>query len=340
MKIKTVLFSLLVVLFLFSCSTDFLIGPKNLKNGVFNYIVGGNGLDYVKISFDSTGENGVYEKGSYTFDFATADAEASGKYTDKTWFMYSGERGDFTYNAGTYHLDISLTHQYTRKENATTYYTADYEWRTILNAYKDSNPAATEYFINMERYFVINQDSPLIQTFFIKNGDAWTNEVIQTVRSTEGGITSINSEKRSISMTISGTSITQAYKVEVSEKVGNAATEYETQVQNRTFKVNNFFISGEETTSKMTFDKVWKEGNNITFLIELTRSETIEYIGTAAPTTPPTVDPVTGLGNSGSPGEWSWEIDQTGGSADKLALSHFGEVIISTEELSNSYRGF
>ena len=95
-----------------ACSAGFLLETSDLKGETFTYITSGNGLDYITLAFNDSGNGGTYEVGSYTLGYETAEKEASDNYSNKSYFMTQGKKGDFTYDAENSSITITYTQNY------------------------------------------------------------------------------------------------------------------------------------------------------------------------------------------------------------------------------------
>ena len=174
MKQKTLTAILLSVLLLSitACSAGFLLGTSDLKGETFTYIMDGNGLDYISLAFNDAGDGGTYESGIYTLGYETAEKAATGNYSDQSWFMTEGQKGNFTYDADNNSITITFTQNYVHKSSTTTYYKADYEWMTLLAIEQLSSSTVTAYSNVMRQDFIPNSDISGIQ-FFISNEDSF-----------------------------------------------------------------------------------------------------------------------------------------------------------------------
>ena len=332
MKLKSILILALAVLFFAGCGAGFLLDTGDVKGKSFTYTMSGNGYDYATFTFDSTGTAGTFEMGMYTYGFATQVAQDSGKYTDKTWYMNDGQRGSFTFNEATYIATVTATEMYALDPDATTSFSADYTWLTLLDFMKDQmSPDVTAGSMTMEMTFVPNSDFVETEAApYVKDGTNWKTVMNQTMSVTANDVTTVMIDNYSSTLTISGTQIVKQNAYFDSTKVGTADADTTTETITYTDTVTNFYIIGEETTDSMTFDKIWKEGNAVSFWTSEARYEDLEYDGPTAPSTAPDIDETTGIGSANNADPyWDWYIDVSGADdTDAVTFTHYGDFIL------------
>ena len=322
----------------------FVLGERDLRGETMVYMLNGNGKDYYKLEFNDEGTGGDFEEVGYRFDFPDQEAYNSGNYTDKDWFMNDGSRGVFTYDPETHIVEISFTEAYTEKEGASPpYFAEDYNWvsyRTAALGYTappDDKASGTHEIV-----MCFNNDSPLIYPF-IRQGEessVWkywqkTEEVTEI-----GGIKTVEVDETSYTFTITEDQFLYDDTRVETVTVDGGTPDIETDRIKETYTVNGFFLQGEDTT-EMEFAEVWKEGNKVTFLVEQTKYEDIEYEGDTEPD-PPSVDPGTGEGdNSGPTFHYRIYEDRSDPNLDMKSYSfmHQGDVMFYTMQLIDSYRG-
>ena len=338
MKKSSVLILALAVLFFAGCGAGFLLDTGDLKGKTFTYIIDGNGMDSETFTFDNTGKAGSWEQVEYTFGFATEAAETSGKYTDKSWYQTYGERGTFTYDEATHVITITVTETFYLKADATTSYAADYGWMTNLLFFQTYmiDPSVTVIVETRQKTFVPNSDFGFYRRVYAKDGDSWSKIDNLNYTYTMGGTDYISTYNYKDSLTISGTTVYWETVENFYNKDGNDEPATQTTIETYTEDVTNCFIVGQETTDKMTFETIWKEGNSVTVWTEQAEYQRILYHGTTAPSTAPTVDPTTGIGtSSGTDPDWTWDIDRADRSPWSYTFIHNGDsIMLSTDYIA------
>lgn len=320
---KKFLLSLLTLIIVssifFACSVPWDMGDNldNLEEVVFmDSFEDSNGYDKTTLNF----EDYTFISEIYKYGFANAEAETSGKYTDKSWYMDEGSKGSFTYNNDSRLLIMTVTSEYRLKTDAETSYEADYEWHIITD--DDDNTVKT-----VSLNALLTQDG-MKMTFVNSEEEDWISN--QTITYVDGA-----TETYQKTLSISGTEFTETLTMTNTEK-NAAASEIGHYTETYTYDVNNFFLSGEETGDK-EFSEVWKEGNAVTFMLERTKYTRLSYTGTTAPEIP-TADETTGTAQTGDYGVDYAKIDLTT-DTETYSFTHFEDCIVVTDDLAYSGRG-
>ena len=337
------LIALLTFAGVMSCKPGVTIAVRSLKGETILFITGGNGLNYEQYVFNDDATGGEWEWMTYTFDYPDQSAKDSGKYSDKEWYKTGGEKGSFTYDEETGRTTTVTTHVYKRKEGAEgppPWFKNDYDWATYTESEIGYGHAADESAsLTKEADSFFNNDQPMLEGFISQGDDTnqWRHYKKITENVTEAGTTTDTETVVTRTYTITETQCVYDYTVVVTETVDNGTPTKETARYISTYDVNNFFIGGEET-GDTAFDKAWKEGNEVTFMLERTKYEEIEYEGDTEPDPPSSIDDTTGIGEK-SDTTYRYTINMTGGATAEWAFLHAGENIFMTSEFQSSNRG-
>ena len=337
------LIALLTFAGVMSCKPGVTIAVRSLKGETILFITDGNGLNYVQYVFNDDATGGEWEWVTYTFDYPDQDAKDRGKYDEQEWYKTGGEKGTFTYDEETGRTTTVTTHVYKRKEGAEgppPWFKNDYDWATYTQSEIGYGHAADESASkSVEQDSFFNNDQPMLEGFISQGEDTnqWRYYKKTTENVTEAETTTDTETVVTETYTITETQCVYDYTVVVTETVDGGTPTKETARYISTYDVNNFFIGGEET-GDTAFDKAWKKGNEVTFMLERTKYEVIEYEGDTEPDPPSSIDDTTGIGEK-SDTTYRYTINMTGGATAEWAFLHAGENIFRTSEFQSSNRG-
>ncbi len=340
--ILTMLAAALVLFGVMSCKPGFTVRVGSLKGETILFITDGNGKNYVTFTFNDDASGGTWETGRFDFGFPTESDATIGDYTLKEWYMTGGDRGTFTYDKETERMTSIITHVWKLKDGeqgAPPHYKDEYDWATYTESELGYGvPAGDSATWTEVADTFLSYDTPTLKGFLDQGDDTnrWGYYQSTTETETVSGSTTTTVTETTETYTITETEVVYDKTEVITETVDSGTPARETFREISTYRVNNFFVSGKATESA-AFDTVWKEGNEVTFLLERTKYEDIWYEGENPPSAP-TVDESTGEGtNSGA--TFSYYIDLRGGTAPEWAFIHAGATIFMNTEFIYSYRG-
>jgi hypothetical protein len=338
-----ILITALVFFGVMSCKKGVTIDVKSLDGETILYITDGNGKNYTTYTFNEDGTGGTWEWGVYTYDYPDQSAYDSSTYTDKEWFMNGGEKGTFSYNEETGRVTTTVTHVWKLKDGEggpPPHFKNDYAWATytedVLGYGHPADDSASKV-IETDTFF--NYDTPMLIGYLSQGDDTnqWRYYEKTTESETEAGTTTVTVTEETTTYTITGTEVVRdGIRVETETVDGGTPTK-ETWRDRYTYTLNNFFIGGEDT-GDTEFDKAWREGNEVTLLLEETKYEDIYYEGDSEPDPPSVIDDTTGIGTN-SNGTYSYTVYEMRGQTAKWAFLHAGDAIFETYYFDYSYKG-
>lgn len=341
---------LIAALSLSGCRPSLWLSERDVRGETITYITESNGKDYITFAFDETGRAGEYETGSFDWDYPTEEAYNSGKHTEKKWIMTGGEKGTFAWDPETLLMSITLNQAQGVAHGATPIYSdisgdhfaeEDYEWRDIKYRSDVIGPSAgddDEAAVVREFYFVPNIDRPELEIMKRTGEESsdWVYYVKQTVTKTESGVTTVEYIESATTLTITDGEVMIQNETVHSKQVGDAEPEIMVNIEEKEYTVTDVFLVGGESEGK-SFEQLWQEGNEVSFLLTRTKRTSIKYTD-GTPPEKPTVDPNTGIGETVEASGDYYKIWETGGETNKTSLAHFGSFAVSSNSLASASR--
>jgi hypothetical protein len=307
----------------------------------------------MSFTFDDTGTGGTFESGGYKYDYPSSEAESTGTYNDKKYYMYSGERGSFTWDPETKVLSKTFAEIYTQKNGVETEYENDYMWRDIKfsSRYGIGTEAGADdsaSFVS-KSYWIINEDTlpwwDEYPYFREAEGSGTWSAIADHARDfstyvkvvTEGGSTTKTVAEMHETISITSGSLVVSGETVTTVTIDGGEPTKTTYRSVGEYEVLQYFLKSVETGDR-SFGEVWTEGNTVRFNCERKRYVKIWYEGDAVPPEP-AVDPVTGEG-----GEWDgnlpdYYINENDGYTRNFIFTHFGDHIWPAYELNAIFRG-
>ncbi len=286
----------------------FVLDQDSLKGRTLTYAISGNGKDKAVLAFSEDGKSGSFEILSYTYSFATVEAQTAGTYTDRSWFQRGGQKGSFSYDAATREFVMSVLQEYRRKEGVTTSFAADYEYMDLAKAKSlDYRTTYASYASTMAGKALFTQDqcslfhmlsgagapSPrgkmaesLSLAVCFADDSGWSTQLTTTDVYTENGSTYTEMTIRRTEVVVSETALSVKTSSKESVSIdGGPAQALTTRIDAQAFSVVSALQVGNVDEPK-PFADTWKDGAAVTFRLLNAKEETIQYSGNMEPAAP------------------------------------------------------
>ncbi|HPE90154.1 MAG TPA: hypothetical protein P5298_10455 [Spirochaetia bacterium] len=313
-----------------SCASPFVMDAKSLKGQTISYY-GSDGHDVDTFAFSADGLSGTWVQEKYSLAYPDAAAEASGDYSEMTWYRRGGFKASFTYNPETFDIVVKTTEIYGRSAeaiDADTYYASDYAYQTPAAYYSlNDSVSYSAYAVTTTTKAVFTQDicsllfqsygrakamaaSESLETAMFGDGGSWSYDYVEaTAYTLTGGQNGGSVDTTTASLTLSATSLSYGYVETVVETLGGVETSRYTERSRTDYTVGAARLVGS-TDPDDSFDDVWKEGNAVTFSLTMTRDEYCYYNGTTEPDAPAAdADGYNSVSGANADGEYYYRID-------------------------------